>query len=86
MPTLASVHIGTSGWHYSHWRGPFYPDDLAAERLLAFYAARFPTLEINSSFYRLPSSRSLRTQGGPGCHVRNPWGGNLLTLGTYLTP
>ena len=47
MPTQAPVHIGTSGWHYTHWRGPFYPDDLGADRFLAYYAARFPTVEIN---------------------------------------
>ncbi|HLD47322.1 MAG TPA: DUF72 domain-containing protein, partial [Desulfobaccales bacterium] len=60
MPTQAPVHIGTSGWHYTHWRGPFYPDDLSADRFLAYYAARFPTVEINNSFYRLPSELALR--------------------------
>ena len=56
-----SIHIGTSGWHYGHWRGPFYPDGLGADRFLASYAARFPTVEINNSFYRLPSERALET-------------------------
>lgn len=48
------VHIGTSGWHYPHWKGPFYPGDLPDERLLEEYARHFRTVEINSSFYRLP--------------------------------
>jgi uncharacterized protein YecE (DUF72 family) len=52
-------HIGTSGWHYGHWRGPFYPDKLAAEEFLEFYAARFHTVEINNSFYQLPAAATL---------------------------
>jgi len=56
MPT---VHIGTSGWHYGHWRGPFYPTDLAASRMLRWYAERLDTVEINNSFYRLPSDDAL---------------------------
>ena len=61
MRTKAPVQVGTSGWHYEHWRGPFYPDDLRAHRFLAYYAHRFPTVEINNSFYRLPSERALTT-------------------------
>jgi len=61
MRTKAPVQVGTSGWHYEHWRGPFYPDDLRAHRFLAYYADRFPTVEINNSFYRLPSERALTT-------------------------
>jgi uncharacterized protein YecE (DUF72 family) len=53
------IHIGTSGWHYGHWRGPFYPDDLGAPQFLSYYAARFATVEINNSFYQLPSPRAL---------------------------
>lgn len=55
------IHIGTSGWHYRHWRGPFYPDALSADRFLAYYADRFHTVEINNSFYQLPTERALRT-------------------------
>jgi uncharacterized protein YecE (DUF72 family) len=54
-----AVLIGTSGWSYRHWKGPFYPGDLPAERYLPFYAGRFPTVEINSTFYRLPEERTL---------------------------
>jgi uncharacterized protein YecE (DUF72 family) len=48
------VHIGTSGWHYDHWSGPFYPKDLSKEGFLPYYAERFHTVEINNSFYQLP--------------------------------
>ena len=48
------ILIGTSGWHYRHWRGPFYPQDLPASKMLEFYIERFDTVEINNSFYRLP--------------------------------
>jgi uncharacterized protein YecE (DUF72 family) len=46
--------IGTSGWHYGHWRDVFYPEGLPPERWLAYYARHFNTVEINRSFYRLP--------------------------------
>jgi uncharacterized protein YecE (DUF72 family) len=55
------VHIGTSGWHYPHWRGPFYPEKLAASKMLAFYAARFDTVELNNTFYRLPVPSGVET-------------------------
>jgi uncharacterized protein YecE (DUF72 family) len=49
------VHVGLSGWNYSHWRnGVFYPPRLPAARWLEFYAERFDTVEVNSTFYRLP--------------------------------
>lgn len=49
-----AVLIGTSGWHYRHWRGGFYPAGLPASGWLAHYAARFATVELNNAFYRLP--------------------------------
>lgn len=54
------LHIGTSGWHYEHWQGPFYPENLPSEEWLAYYAERFPTVEINNSFYQLPSADTLQ--------------------------
>jgi len=45
---------GTSGYSFKEWKGKFYPADLKADGMLAFYATRFPTLEINNTFYRLP--------------------------------
>jgi uncharacterized protein YecE (DUF72 family) len=47
--------VGTSGWHYDHWREAFYPPKLAKAGWLGFYARRFETVELNNSFYRLPS-------------------------------
>lgn len=58
MQTVQRIHIGTSGWHYAHWKGPFYPEGLADEDLLAWYAERFHTAEINNSFYRLPAAET----------------------------
>ncbi len=48
------VRIGTSGWHYKHWRGPFYPEGLPSSSMFQFYLDHFDTVEINNSFYRLP--------------------------------
>jgi len=50
-----ACHIGTSGWVYPHWRGVFYAWDLPMREWLKHYAARFATVELNNSFYRLPS-------------------------------
>lgn len=52
--------IGTSGWHYPHWRGAFYPKDTPQCNYLRHYAGVFSTVEINNSFYRLPSEQTLR--------------------------
>jgi uncharacterized protein YecE (DUF72 family) len=54
-----NVHIGTSGWSYREWKGSFYPEKLPAEEMLRFYASRFATVEVNNSFYRIPSERVL---------------------------
>jgi uncharacterized protein YecE (DUF72 family) len=51
----AELRIGTSGWVYRHWQGLFYPAGLTGEQLLRFYSSRFDTVEVNYSFYRLPS-------------------------------
>ncbi|HTA42914.1 MAG TPA: DUF72 domain-containing protein [Bryobacteraceae bacterium] len=54
------IRIGTSGWHYDHWRGPFYPPRMAASRMLGYYIGCFDTVELNNSFYRLPSKKALQ--------------------------
>ncbi len=59
MKHEGSIYIGTSGWHYDHWEGPFYPPDLPKDAFLAHYAERFCTVEINNSFYRLPTEKTL---------------------------
>ena len=49
------IRIGTSGYHYKHWRGPFYPNKMSADKMLEFYSQSFDTVELNNSFYRLPT-------------------------------
>jgi uncharacterized protein YecE (DUF72 family) len=49
------VHIGTSGWHYKHWLGLFYPEKLSPKEMLGYYSKHFDTVEINNSFYHLPA-------------------------------
>jgi uncharacterized protein YecE (DUF72 family) len=53
------VFVGTSGWHYAHWKGSFYPSTLPASEMLKWYSERFCTVEINNSFYRLPTDESV---------------------------
>jgi uncharacterized protein YecE (DUF72 family) len=50
-----AARIGCSGWNYDDWRGGLYPQGLAKRRWLATYAERFPTVEVNATFYRLAS-------------------------------
>ena len=52
---LMQYYVGTSGWHYDHWRHRFYPEKLTKAGWLKFYASHFATVELNNSFYRLPS-------------------------------
>lgn len=49
---MDNVFIGTSGWTYDHWRGVFYPEDLAKAKWFSYYASRFNAVEINATFYR----------------------------------
>ncbi|MFN8629765.1 MAG: DUF72 domain-containing protein [Chloroflexota bacterium] len=51
------LHVGTSGFDYPHWVGRIYPKRLAASERLAFYATLFSAVELNSTFYRLPTRR-----------------------------
>jgi uncharacterized protein YecE (DUF72 family) len=53
------VHIGTSGWYYAHWAGPFYPEGLSPREYFPFYARHFHTAEINNTFYRMPSEATV---------------------------
>jgi uncharacterized protein YecE (DUF72 family) len=56
---LGAVHIGTSGWHYKHWLGRFYPEKLPASQMLEYYSRHFDTVELNNTFYRLPLESGL---------------------------
>jgi uncharacterized protein YecE (DUF72 family) len=57
---MTQVFIGTSGWHYDSWRGPFFPDDVPKKDWLRWYATRFPTTELNGVFYRTPTVAAVR--------------------------
>ena len=52
-----NVLVGTSGYSYKEWKGPFYPEDLKNDEMLRYYAERLPTVEINNTFYRMPRER-----------------------------
>lgn len=52
-----TFHVGTSGFSYDEWRPAFYPDDLKKDAMLAFYAERLPAVELNNTFYRMPSAK-----------------------------
>ncbi|OHB62695.1 MAG: hypothetical protein A2Y76_04140 [Planctomycetes bacterium RBG_13_60_9] len=53
------IRIGTSGWHYKHWLGRFYPEKLPKDKWLAHYAQHFDTVEINNTFYHLPREQTM---------------------------
>ena len=60
MPADFRVHVGTSGWHYKHWVGDFYPERFVPAKMLSWYAREFRTVEINNSFYRLPDEKTFQ--------------------------
>jgi uncharacterized protein YecE (DUF72 family) len=64
------IWIGTSGYNYPEWKGSFYPADLPAAKMLPFYAARFPTVEINYTFYRMPTEKLV---GGWAAQTPSPY-------------
>jgi len=53
------LHVGTSGYNYPEWRGTFYPDRMPRSRMLPYYAERFAVVEINATFYRMPTPKTL---------------------------
>ncbi len=55
----SKVYIGTSGWHYEHWKKNFYPKDLKSKDYLSYYLHHFNTVEINNTFYHLPSKKAV---------------------------
>lgn len=52
------IHIGTSGWHYKHWKGTFYPADIKEKDQFSVYQQSFNTVELNNSFYHLPTGKT----------------------------
>jgi uncharacterized protein YecE (DUF72 family) len=53
------IKVGTSGFSYPEWKGPFYPEKLPQQQMLEFYARHFPAVEINSTYYHIPSPRNM---------------------------
>ena len=89
------ILVGTSGYNYPEWKGSFYPADLPAAKMLPFYAARFPTVEINYTFYRMPTEKlvagwaaqtppafQLHAEGAAPHHARQPPEGTAATRST----
>jgi uncharacterized protein YecE (DUF72 family) len=58
---MGRVLIGTSGWHYDSWRGPFFPKGLPLKNQLQYYSTRFDTAELNGVFYRTPTEDAVRS-------------------------
>lgn len=58
--SIMRLRAGTSGFSYKEWKGPFYPEKLPNKSMLAFYSERLSTVEVNSSFYRMPKPEVLR--------------------------
>lgn len=59
LSTRPILHAGASGYAYKEWKGQFYPDDIKPDAMLAFYAARLATVEINNTFYQMPKTTVL---------------------------
>ena len=58
---MARVLIGTSGWHYDSWRGPFFPEGLPIKNQLQYYTSQFATAELNGVFYRTPTPEAVKS-------------------------
>jgi uncharacterized protein YecE (DUF72 family) len=61
---MARVLIGTSGWHYDSWRGPFFPEGLPLKAQLQYYASQFGSAELNGVFYRTPTREAVQNWKG----------------------
>jgi uncharacterized protein YecE (DUF72 family) len=57
---MSTILIGTSGWHYQSWRGPFFPKELMVKHQLRYYATQFLSTELNGVFYRTPTLTAVR--------------------------
>jgi len=60
---MGDYWIGTSGYNYEEWKGAFYPEEISDKRMLGFYAGHFASVEINYTFYRMPTARLLANWG-----------------------
>ena len=55
-----TIWIGTSNWNYPEWKGSFYPEKMKAAEMLPYYAARFASVEVNNTFYRMPNEKAVQ--------------------------
>lgn len=56
-----TLYVGTSGYSYKEWKGSFYPEKISASEMLSYYAARFPAVEVNNTYYRLPERSTVES-------------------------
>ncbi len=56
---MENLHLGTIGWSYNFWKGNFYPQKTDSKDFLAFYASKFGTVEVDSTFYRIPTEQTV---------------------------
>lgn len=56
---MLKLHLGTIGWSYNFWKGPFYPSKTASKNYLAYYSSKFDTVEVDSTFYHLPTESTM---------------------------
>ena len=75
------AYIGTSGWHYKHWKVSFYPADVRSDEQLLFYTQLFGSVELNNSFYRMPNTDAIKlwTAGTPPEFIFAVKGNRYLT-------
>ncbi len=74
-----NIQVGTSGYGYKEWKGIFYPDKISPKEMLRFYAGRLTAVEINYTFYHMPTERVIAPWGEqvpddfPSCSRRPRW-------------
>ena len=56
---MSKVHLGTIGWSYDFWKGPFYPPNMASKDFLAYYSTQFGAVEVDSTFYHVPNAQTV---------------------------
>jgi uncharacterized protein YecE (DUF72 family) len=76
---MTAIYVGTSGWTYPDWQGVFYPPEVKGSRRLEYYAQRFDTVEVNATFYRLPTPAMIAAW-----NQRLPQGFHLVLKGSRL--
>ena len=82
------LYVGTSGWSYKSWGESFYPAGVSPSRQLQFYATQFPTVEVNGTFYRLPTQKTFAAwnQNAPQVFLYSIKGSRAVTHFKRLRP